>query len=122
MPPSFSFFVEIAGYPPFFAENPIQIYEKIVSGHLRFPSHFSVNLKDLLKNLLQVDLTKRVGNLKNGVADVKQHKWFQNADWMAIYERRVKAPYMPKEEYEQYDEEPLYISSTEKYAKEFAEF
>lgn len=117
----FSVFL-IAGYPPFFAENPIQIYEKIVSGHLRFPSHFSVNLKDLLKNLLQVDLTKRVGNLKNGVADVKQHKWFHNADWMAIYERRVKAPYMPKEEYEQYDEEPLYISSTEKYAKEFAEF
>jgi len=111
-----------AGYPPFFAENPIQIYEKIVSGHLRFPSHFSVNLKDLLKNLLQVDLTKRVGNLKNGVIDVKQHKWFQNTDWMLIYERRIKAPYMPKEEYEQYDEEPLYISSTEKYAKEFAEF
>jgi len=111
-----------AGYPPFFAENPIQIYEKIVSGHLRFPSHFSVNLKDLLKNLLQVDLTKRVGNLKNGVTDVKQHKWFQNIDWIAIYERRVKAPYLPKEEYEQYDEEPLYISSTEKYAKEFAEF
>lgn len=111
-----------AGYPPFFAENPIQIYEKIVSGHLRFPSHFSVNLKDLLKNLLQVDLTKRVGNLKNGVTDVKQHKWFQNIDWIAIYERRVKAPYMPKEEYEQYDEEPLYISSTEKYAKEFADF
>ena len=37
---------------------------------------------------------------------------------MAIYERRIKAPYLPKEEYEQYDEEPLYISSTEKYAKE----
>lgn len=111
-----------AGYPPFFAENPIQIYEKIVSGHLRFPSHFSVNLKDLLKNLLQVDLTKRVGNLKNGVTDVKQHKWFQNTDWMAIYERRLKSPYMPKEEYELYDEEPLYISSTERYAKEFADF
>jgi len=111
-----------AGYPPFFAENPIQIYEKIVSGHLRFPSHFSVNLKDLLKNLLQVDLTKRVGNLKNGVTDVKQHKWFQNIDWMAIYEKKIKAPYLPKEEYELYDEEPLYISSTEKYAKEFADF
>lgn len=118
---SSSFFFS-AGYPPFFAENPIQIYEKIVSGHLRFPSHFSVDLKDLLKNLLQVDLTKRIGNLKNGVTDVKQHKWFQNTDWMAIYERRIKAPYLPKEEYEHYDEEPLYISSTEKYAKEFADF
>lgn len=111
-----------AGYPPFFAENPIQIYEKIVSGHLRFPSHFSVDLKDLLKNLLQVDLTKRIGNLKNGVNDVKQHRWFNKIDWIDIYERRIKAPYLPKEEYEHYDEEPLYISSTEKYTKEFAEF
>ncbi|CAF1034956.1 unnamed protein product [Brachionus calyciflorus] len=111
-----------AGYPPFFAEQPIQIYEKIVSGHLRFPSHFSVDLKDLLKNLLQVDLTKRIGNLKNGVNDVKQHKWFHNIDWMAIYERKIKAPFLPKEEYEHYDEEPLYISTTEKFVKEFAEF
>ena len=81
-----------------------------------------MDLKDLLKNLLQVDLTKRIGNLKNGVNDVKQHKWFQNIDWMAIFEKRVKAPYLPREEYEHYDEEPLYISATEKYAKEFAEF
>jgi protein kinase A len=111
-----------AGYPPFFAENPIQIYEKIVSGHLRFPAHFSVELKDLLKNLLQVDLTKRIGNLKNGVSDIKQHRWFNKIDWMAVYEKTLKAPYLPKEEYEHYDEEPLYISTTEKFAKEFIEF
>jgi protein kinase A len=43
-----------AGYPPFFADQPIQIYEKIVSGKVRFPSHFSNDLKDLLRNLLQV--------------------------------------------------------------------
>jgi serine/threonine protein kinase len=60
-----------AGYPPFFADQPIQIYEKIVSGKVRFPSHFSSDLKDLLRNLLQVDLTKRYGNLKNGVMTSK---------------------------------------------------
>ena len=26
----------VAGYPPFFADQPIQIYEKIVSGKVRF--------------------------------------------------------------------------------------
>jgi len=36
-----------AGYPPFFADQPIQIYEKIVSGKVRFPSHFSADIKDL---------------------------------------------------------------------------
>uniref|UniRef100_A0A8D1J196 cAMP-dependent protein kinase n=2 Tax=Sus scrofa TaxID=9823 RepID=A0A8D1J196_PIG len=77
-----------AGYPPFFADQPIQIYEKIVSGKVRFPSHFSSDLKDLLRNLLQVDLTKRFGNLKNGVSDIKTHKWFATTDWIAIYQRK----------------------------------
>lgn len=115
-----------AGYPPFFADQPIQIYEKIVSGkvswhdqlsicvkfsgmfcsiggekqmspslQVRFPSHFSSDLKDLLRNLLQVDLTKRYGNLKNGVNDIKGHKWFATTDWIAIYERKARAQCAP---------------------------
>lgn len=56
---------------------------------VRFPSHFSSDLKDLLRNLLQVDLTKRFGNLKNGVNDIKNHKWFATTDWIAIYQRKV---------------------------------
>ena len=78
-----------AGYPPFFADQPIQIYEKIVSGKVRFPSHFSSELKELLRNLLQVDLTKRYGNLKNGVNDIKNHRWFSSTDWIAIYQKKV---------------------------------
>jgi protein kinase A len=60
-----------------------------VPAQVRFPSHFSSDLKDLLRNLLQVDLTKRFGNLKNGVNDIKNHKWFSTTDWIAIYERKV---------------------------------
>ncbi|KAI6230496.1 CAMP-dependent protein kinase catalytic subunit [Aphelenchoides fujianensis] len=118
-----------AGYPPFFADQPIQIYEKIVSGKVKFPSHFSNELKDLLKNLLQVDLTKRYGNLKNGVADIKNHRWFQSTDWIAIYQRRVDAPFLPRcrgpgdaSNFDDYEEEPLRISGTERCAPEFAEF
>jgi len=118
-----------AGYPPFFADQPIQIYEKIVSGKVRFPSHFSSDLKDLLRYLLQVDLTKRFGNLKNGVNDIKNHRWFQTTDWIAIYQKKVEAPFIPKckgpgdtSNFDDYEEEALRISSTEKCAKEFAEF
>lgn len=62
---------------------------------VRFPSHFSSDLKDLLRNLLQVDLTKRFGNLKNGVNDIKNHKWFATTDWIAIYQRKVGPPPLP---------------------------
>ncbi|CAF1013485.1 unnamed protein product [Adineta steineri] len=118
-----------AGYPPFFADQPIQIYEKIVSGKVRFPSHFSSDLKDLLRNLLQVDLTKRYGNLKNGVDDIKTHKWFSSTDWIAIYQRKVEPPFVPKTKgpgdasnFDDYEEEPLRIATTEKFGKEFEEF
>ncbi|XP_039591391.1 protein kinase, cAMP-dependent, catalytic, beta a isoform X2 [Polypterus senegalus] len=118
-----------AGYPPFFADQPIQIYEKIVSGKVRFPSHFCNDLKDLLRNLLQVDLTKRYGNLKNGVNDIKNHKWFATTDWIAIYERKVEAPFIPKcrgpgdtSNFDDYEEEDIRVSVTEKCAKEFSDF
>jgi serine/threonine protein kinase len=61
---------------------------------VRFPSHFSSDLKDLLRNLLQVDLTKRFGNLKNGVSDIKTHKWFATTDWIAIYQRKVSVSFL----------------------------
>ncbi|XP_065185197.1 cAMP-dependent protein kinase catalytic subunit alpha-like [Sycon ciliatum] len=120
-----------AGYPPFFADQPIQIYEKIVSGKVRFPSHFTQDIRELLRNLLQVDITKRWGNLKNGVSDIKDCKWFTGAptDWIAIFQKKIDAPFIPKTKgagdcsnFDDYDEEPLRISGTEKFAAEFAEF
>ncbi|XP_049667136.1 cAMP-dependent protein kinase catalytic subunit alpha isoform X2 [Accipiter gentilis] len=98
-----------AGYPPFFADQPIQIYEKIVSG--------------------KVDLTKRFGNLRNGVADIKGHKWFSTTDWIAIYQRKVEAPFVPKckgpgdtSNFDEYEEEEIRVSLTDRCAKEFADF
>lgn len=117
-----------AGYPPFFADQPIQIYEKIVSGKVRYPSHFTSDLKDLLRNLLQVDLTKRFGNLKNAVDDIKCHKWFGSTDWISIYEKKIEAPFIPKckdgdaSNFDEYDEESLKSSPTCKFEKEFADF
>jgi protein kinase A len=119
----------VAGYPPFFADQPIQIYEKIVSGKVRFPSHFTSDLKDLLRNLLSVDLTKRDGNLKNGVWDIKNHKGCSSVDWIAVYQKKLEAPFIPKikspgdtSNFDDYDEEQLKIHNTEKHAKEFADF
>lgn len=118
-----------AGYPPFYADQPIQIYEKIVSGKVRFPSHFSSDLKDLLRNILQIDLTRRFGNLRNGVEDIRGHKWFQSTDWIQLFQKKVEPPFAPKVKgpgdptnFDIYEEEHLKVSATEKYPKEFEEF
>jgi serine/threonine protein kinase len=70
----------LAGYPPFYDEDPLGIYQKILEGKIKFPWHFERHSKDLIKKLLTADLTKRLGNLKGGADDIKKHKWFaQNA-------------------------------------------
>jgi protein kinase A len=50
-----------AGYSPFYSPNsdPMVMFEKIVSGKYRMPQGFSLDLKNLVQNILQVDLTRR---------------------------------------------------------------
>ena len=115
-------FEMVAGYTPFFADSQLKIYEKIVAGNLRFPAHFSSELKDLLKLLLQVETSKRLGNLKNGEADIRLHNWFRHVNWMGILDKSEKPPFSPNLEFDHYEEEPLYISPTDKYSNEFSEF
>ena len=86
----------VADQVPFYADHPIQIYEKIVSGRIDFPSHFSRDLKHLTGNLLRVNPHKRFGSGENGVNDLKSHHWFSSTDWMAVYQKRIQAPYVPK--------------------------
>ncbi len=70
-------FEMLAGYPPFSDENIFGIYEKILGGKIDWPRHIEPNAKDLIKRLLVLERTKRLGSLKNGVDDIKRHRWFK---------------------------------------------
>eukprot|EP00759_Apiculatamorpha_spiralis_P012845 PhF_6_TR19704/c0_g1_i1/m.28770 len=82
----------IAGYPPFFDESPFKIYEKILEGKLKFPNWFDSRARDLIKGLLMTDHTKRLGTLKNGVADIKNHPYYHGANWEKLFNRQYPAP------------------------------
>jgi serine/threonine protein kinase len=86
----------IVGYPPFVDEDPMGIYQKILSGKIVFPKLFDKNAKGLVKKLLTADLGKRYGNLKNGVDDIKNHKWFSGLDWGKLMDKAMPAPMKPK--------------------------
>lgn len=88
-------FEMLAGYPPFFDDNPFGIYEKILRGRVHFPSHFDPIAKDLIKRFLTADRSKRLGNLRGGSDDIKRHKWFRGVDWNALLARHVQAPILP---------------------------
>ncbi|KAF2265106.1 Pkinase-domain-containing protein [Lojkania enalia] len=85
----------LVGQPPFWDQNPMKIYEQIVEGRVRFPSAMSPEARDLISGLCTVDTSKRLGNIKGGAAAVKEHPWFRNIDWEALYHRKVKGPIIP---------------------------
>ncbi|XP_058570320.1 cAMP-dependent protein kinase catalytic subunit PRKX [Neofelis nebulosa] len=85
-----------SGFPPFFDDNPFGIYQKILAGKIDFPRHLDFSVKDLIKKLLVVDRTRRLGNMKNGAEDVKRHRWFRTVDWEAVPQRKLKPPIVPK--------------------------
>merc|ERR1719171_1125757 len=89
-------FEMLAGYPPFYDENPFGIYQKILQGKLEFPRHFETHARDLIRKLLTADRTKRIGNLKNGAEDIKKHKWYRGLNWAALYNKQMDAYIVPE--------------------------
>jgi len=88
-------FEMLAGYPPFYDENPFGIYQKVLAGRIDFPRHFDVKAKDLIKRLLTHDRAKRFGCLKNGAEDIQKHKWYKGMDWEQLQNRRLRAAFIP---------------------------
>ncbi|XP_075239992.1 cAMP-dependent protein kinase catalytic subunit beta-like isoform X2 [Convolutriloba macropyga] len=118
-----------AGHPPFMAKKHMQMYEKIVQGEYQVPEHFSAELRDLVSNLLQVDVTRRFGALRRGVQDIKNHMFFAPVDYIATYQKKLRAPMVPEIKgegddgnFEKYDEPPLEQASQCLYEEEFKEF
>ena len=84
-----------AGTPPFYAEDPMEVYEKILSGHVSIPSHFSRGLGELVKKLLKTYQSKRLGRTKGGASSVMKQKWFSGFDWNSLLARELPVPYEP---------------------------
>jgi serine/threonine protein kinase len=103
----------LAGYPPFYDQNPMKLYENIMTGRIKYPSYFDPLAKDLLQKLLTSDLSKRYGNLKAGSADIFNHPWYSEVNWERLERREIDAPYIPPirpgggdaSQFERYDEE-----------------
>ncbi|CAG8437068.1 10505_t:CDS:10 [Ambispora gerdemannii] len=124
-------FEMLAGYPPFYDEDPMRLYEKILHGRIKYPAYFDPAAKDLIKRLLTADLSKRYGNLKGGSEDIKRHSWFKGVDWDRLLRREIQPPYIPNvsgdgdaSNFDHYPEErePYGLPCADKHRDKFPDF
>lgn len=87
-------FEMLASYTPFYgAGGHLQMYNRISRGKFKYPSHFPKDVKNLIKGLLQVQPSKRLGVVQGGAVSVMIHKWFKGFDWQALLWRKLQAPF-----------------------------
>ncbi|KAM3515585.1 hypothetical protein MY11210_000763 [Beauveria gryllotalpidicola] len=86
----------LCGYTPFWdSGSPMRIYENILKGKVKYPAYVNADAQNLLERLITADLTKRLGNLYGGPADVKNHAWFSEVTWDRLARKDIDAPYTP---------------------------
>ena len=124
----------VCGFPPFYDSSPFAIYEKIIAGRIAFPVWMPADARDIISRFCTADLSARLGNLKGGSQDVKDHPFFSEIDWQELYDQTKDGPIIPQLSFEgdtryfdQYDPpdpnpEPYTGRLKEEYEHCFADF
>lgn len=86
----------VTGLPPFYEEDQVALFRNICNLKYSFPRHLSKDCRDLIKRLLTKNPARRLGNLKGGAQDVKEHPWFKGLDWVKLARKEIPAPYVPQ--------------------------
>ncbi|CAH1398236.1 unnamed protein product [Nezara viridula] len=118
-----------AGNPPFQAKQLMRICRNILCCKYMMPQFFSNDLRHLIENLLQPDVTKRYGCRKEGISDLKDHSWFNDISWLNILNRQVTAPFIPtvkgegdSSNFGRFQEVRIEVAMKDYLEKEFEEF
>jgi len=85
-------FEMLVGYPPFEADDRLNLYQMILRCEINYPRHVKKEARELISGLVTNDLSRRLGNLKNGAKDITGHTWFRGLSWEALHARAIKAP------------------------------
>jgi cGMP-dependent protein kinase 1 len=88
-----------AGYSPFCdhqAGDPQTICKNIINSKCVYPPKFNKDCQALCQGLLTREVQSRLGNLKGGVGDITNHKWFSSIKMDDYMQRKIKAPWIPK--------------------------
>jgi protein kinase A len=89
------------GRRPYIGKSRKEIREHIMSKQVEIKSHevpqgWSAEAADFINRMIQRKPEMRLGH--GGAHEVKSHAWLRNYPWEALYEKRLRAPFIPPNE------------------------
>ncbi|XP_065592697.1 cGMP-dependent protein kinase 2 isoform X3 [Cyrtonyx montezumae] len=84
----------LTGSPPFSGADQMTTYNLILKGieKLDFPRTITRRPEDLIRRLCRQNPTERLGNLRNGINDIKKHRWLNGFNWDGLKLRKLASP------------------------------
>jgi len=86
----------VASFPPFYDEQPINTYRRIIKGKVKWVRTFSPEVRDLIQAFLRVRPVKRLGIRRGGVDLIRKCPFFDGFDWKALQKQEMRAPILNK--------------------------
>ncbi|XP_003974704.1 cGMP-dependent protein kinase 2 isoform X1 [Takifugu rubripes] len=84
----------LTGSPPFSGSDQMMTYTFILKGieKMDFPKKITKRPEDLIRKLCRQNPAERLGNLKNGITDIKKHRWFNGFSWEGLKAKTLPSP------------------------------
>ena len=88
-------YVMLFGRYPFSGDDEHEILEAIMSDAAQYPQNMPPEISSIMKSLMHKNPARRLGGGVEDAAEVKQHPYFANIDWDALYHKQINPPFMP---------------------------
>jgi len=85
-------FEMLTGSPPFVDSDIQKLFQKVMSGDIKFPDSISQDAVDFVSQLLLRDTSKRLSDPDK----IKSHSWFKVIDWAKLDAKELQPPFVPK--------------------------
>jgi len=91
-------FEMLTGNPPFTSSDPMRTYRLILKGidAIDFPWKVKKPAQNLIRRLCRTNPSERIGNLRGGINEIKNHRWFSGFDWDSLKLQQLDAPWVPE--------------------------
>jgi serine/threonine protein kinase len=84
----------LVGIPPFYNNDRKTMYTSILKDEIKLFQHITKDAKDLILKLTQKEPLDRLGS-NYGFFEIKQHPFFRGVNWINVYDKKLKPPYIP---------------------------